>query len=949
MSISIPGADYTPQLAGYTGQGAFRFWCQKVLPIVYDDSLSYYELLNKVVNYLNNVIADVASVEDNVGELNKSYGLLQTYVNEHMQEIVDVVNQYTEYTDNYFDNLNVQAEINNKLDVMASDGSLSTLIGPIVAVTAPDVITQWLSDHVTPTTPIVDDTLSISGAAADAKVTGDKVTELNSELKDNFNRNRYDLNDIESNLDYMFDGHTQSMQIGSIAASGVVGARTTTVRNAYVQPKKNNEILTLLNDNWRAELHFYKNNSFTSSGYLGKESYFNKSEIRINISRECEKWNADYYALMFYRWTGSNIDLETDVTQAEISSFSDNYIFYYADGIKKQLDGMAENIIDTDMWSINGINSVGSYSPATNRLATKRRISFPEFSKIETMGNYTINLGVWDATEKYIGKLQIDGTFGTNNEGWVRFFDLTKYPNHSFVVILRNESSPNSNMNISEAENCILRKNYISLEKTMNKIVGSDDVDILLDWTSEAGKTYSFPAEIKAGDVIRAKIKGFTSPCDITVVTEKDGVNKDVLINAFAVQGVGVTVGTVATTDANAVKVYCKQANVSFKVYRVISKSADYKSLVEQSFKANARIRKNESEILEATDSNSYQILGESAIYNNKRYMADMTFKMVMLDNNYKYFSVANIKRIIDQMSNVNLNSLLIGFGGSGRGLCFKLDDMTIESYGKTYDLEDCISTSSGKYLTEIDMEEIINYASSKGIEIIPYLGMPGHFTPFLAHQPQFRYQADATSINIDDRQACDYAYKIAELYMKWFARHGSKYWVFGADEFGDVHNGYYYLHSAGNYNYAKFINEIAYIAAKYRMIPFAWNDGYCIDGDIIPMLNREVPIMYWTKDNEHWATTAEIQNNGNSALINSSVSIYYVVNGSQVTEEQMRAFNVHNFADETVVANPKGACFCIWIGNLERPALDDDGNAITTAVLPLITAFGETIASQFN
>ena len=25
----------------------FRLWCQKVLPLVYDDSLSYYELLFK--------------------------------------------------------------------------------------------------------------------------------------------------------------------------------------------------------------------------------------------------------------------------------------------------------------------------------------------------------------------------------------------------------------------------------------------------------------------------------------------------------------------------------------------------------------------------------------------------------------------------------------------------------------------------------------------------------------------------------------------------------------------------------------------------------------------------------------------------------------------------------------------------------------------------------------
>ena len=113
MSIAIPGADYTPQLTGYTGQGAFRFWCQKVLPIVYDDSLSYYELLNKVVNYLNNVISDVASLEDNVTELNNSYVNLQEYVNEHMSEIVDVVNTFTEFIENYFDNLDVQEEINN--------------------------------------------------------------------------------------------------------------------------------------------------------------------------------------------------------------------------------------------------------------------------------------------------------------------------------------------------------------------------------------------------------------------------------------------------------------------------------------------------------------------------------------------------------------------------------------------------------------------------------------------------------------------------------------------------------------------------------------------------------------------------------------------------------------------------------------------------------------------
>ena len=50
----------------------FRFWCQKVLPLVYDDSLSYYELLCKVVNYINNLITDVSDLSAAFEEL-KNY------------------------------------------------------------------------------------------------------------------------------------------------------------------------------------------------------------------------------------------------------------------------------------------------------------------------------------------------------------------------------------------------------------------------------------------------------------------------------------------------------------------------------------------------------------------------------------------------------------------------------------------------------------------------------------------------------------------------------------------------------------------------------------------------------------------------------------------------------------------------------------------------------------
>lgn len=106
----LPPADFTPQLGNYRTLQPFRYWCQKVLPLVYDDSLSYYELLCKVVDYLNKTMEDVETLHGDVTNLHTAYEELQNYVN------------------NYFSTLDVQEEINNKLDQMANDGTLNILL-----------------------------------------------------------------------------------------------------------------------------------------------------------------------------------------------------------------------------------------------------------------------------------------------------------------------------------------------------------------------------------------------------------------------------------------------------------------------------------------------------------------------------------------------------------------------------------------------------------------------------------------------------------------------------------------------------------------------------------------------------------------------------------------------------------------------------------------------------
>ena len=48
--------------------GRLKWWVQRVLPLVYDDSLSYYELLAKVIDKVNELISIVDDIQDNIKE-----------------------------------------------------------------------------------------------------------------------------------------------------------------------------------------------------------------------------------------------------------------------------------------------------------------------------------------------------------------------------------------------------------------------------------------------------------------------------------------------------------------------------------------------------------------------------------------------------------------------------------------------------------------------------------------------------------------------------------------------------------------------------------------------------------------------------------------------------------------------------------------------------------------
>ena len=93
----------------------FYYWVQNVLPQVYDDSLSYYELFNKVVIYLNNVIDATNSTAAEVNRLSNQLAQLQVFINQ------------------YFDSPEFEQKLEDTINEMISEGDFSELVEEALA------------------------------------------------------------------------------------------------------------------------------------------------------------------------------------------------------------------------------------------------------------------------------------------------------------------------------------------------------------------------------------------------------------------------------------------------------------------------------------------------------------------------------------------------------------------------------------------------------------------------------------------------------------------------------------------------------------------------------------------------------------------------------------------------------------------------------------------------
>lgn len=190
-----PGeANFFPNVPTYPEIGTFQPIYGKFDLTTYIQGASDYEIMAFLVGKYN------ATLE--------AYGT----VTKLSTETITAAHQLQDWINNWFDNLDVQQELNNKIDNMIADGTFGMLLHQTfdeqINQQTTNAVTAWLVANVTPTgsAVIVDSSLSIAGAAADAKVTGTNFGNLfttenvNTRVVQNYYTDKY--NQRHASADY---------------------------------------------------------------------------------------------------------------------------------------------------------------------------------------------------------------------------------------------------------------------------------------------------------------------------------------------------------------------------------------------------------------------------------------------------------------------------------------------------------------------------------------------------------------------------------------------------------------------------------------------------------------------------------------------------------------------------------------------------------------------------
>ena len=280
--------------------------------------------------------------------------------------------------------------------------------------------------------------------------------------------------------------------------------------------------------------------------------------------------------------------------------------------------------------------------------------------------------------------------------------------------------------------------------------------------------------------------------------------------------------------------------------------------------------------------------------------------KVISIDAGRKYFTLDQLKRIVYKASELGYSDVHLLLGNDG--LRFLLDDMIITANGKTYTSDDVKNAiiqgtkayyddPNGTALTQAEVTELIEYAKSKGIGLIPAINSPGHMDAMLVameklgiKNPQAHFdKVSKTTMDLRNEEAMNFVKALIGKYMDFFAGK-TKIFNFGTDEYANdatSAQGWYYLKWYQLYGkFAEYANTLAAMAKERGLKPMAFNDGFYYEDKDDVEFDKDVIISYWSKGwwGYNLATPQYLASKGYK-LLNTNGDWYYVLGNHKPDE----------------------------------------------------------------
>ncbi|MGP4047506.1 beta-N-acetylhexosaminidase [Streptomyces sp. 2A115] len=193
-------------------------------------------------------------------------------------------------------------------------------------------------------------------------------------------------------------------------------------------------------------------------------------------------------------------------------------------------------------------------------------------------------------------------------------------------------------------------------------------------------------------------------------------------------------------------------------------------------------------------------------------------YRGAMLDVSRHFFTVDQVKRYIDQLALYKVNKLHLHLSDD-QGWRIAVDSWPrLATYGGSTQA----GGGPGGYYTKADYQEIVQYAASRYLEVVPEIDMPGHTNAALASYAELNCDGVApplytgtdvgfSSLCVDKPVTYDF---VDDVIRELAALTPGKYLHIGGDE----------AHSTSHEDYVKFMDRVQSMVAKYGKTVIGWH-----------------------------------------------------------------------------------------------------------------------------